>query len=280
MKKNPIIFIAMLIALAFTSCQMNTDDAGPNSDVQLTPDPTYGFVSSVDYEIYAPDGTTKIMSKKGSELNEAAKELGLVKDTDYTIDGTKVTLTVSGMEKIPESGFPASDSGEPTTTEPTDTTNGGEDDGTGTGGNSTTTTEYTVSVADGIKGGYIEVSTDKEKWEKFFKNEWINRTFIKYAKGTKLYVRAVAANSFYKLDKVGFTSSNGESGWFANNSSVDDNWITVDDDITLNATFVFLGQRSIETLKGEITSGTSYKDNLKCGIFIYCKYKKNFYRHL
>ena len=76
----------------------DTDDNNASS----TPDPTYGFVSSVDYEIYAPDGTTKIMSKKGSELNEAAKELGLVKDTDYSINETTgiITLTASGYEKV------------------------------------------------------------------------------------------------------------------------------------------------------------------------------------
>lgn len=123
----------------------------------------------------------------------------------------------------------------PTTTGPTDTDNG-------TGESSTITNEYTVSVADGIKVGHIEVSLDTENWTKL-------SAPVKYAKKTNLYVRAVCDNSFYKLKIMNFASSKGESGVLAKNA---DNCITINDDITLNATFE-IEKRSLETLKCEMT---------------------------
>lgn len=59
---------------------------------------TYGFVKTVNYTVVA-DGQSLPETKTGAELIALAKEKNLVKDTDYTIDGTTVSLTASGVEK-------------------------------------------------------------------------------------------------------------------------------------------------------------------------------------
>lgn len=64
-----------------------------------TPKPNeYGFISSENYTVKFTDGSSTTMT--GEALTNAAKDTGMVNGTDYTINGTTVTLTASGMAKI------------------------------------------------------------------------------------------------------------------------------------------------------------------------------------
>ena len=120
MKKNPIIFIAMLIALAFTSCQMNTDDTGINSDVPST---TTTPTEATSYRVVYNDQELKA-GLTLELVNDYITQISLVETTDYSIDKVKgeVILTESGYNKLTKYLAP---NGEPTTTEPTDTTDDG-----------------------------------------------------------------------------------------------------------------------------------------------------------
>ena len=98
MKKNPIIFIAMLIALAFTACQMNTDDTGLNSDVPST---TTTTTEATSYTVVYGDQELK----SGLTLAQAEAyiaQIQLIETTDYSINKTTgiITLTASGYEKV------------------------------------------------------------------------------------------------------------------------------------------------------------------------------------
>lgn len=212
MKKNPIIFIAMLIALAFTSCQMNTDDS-----VVTPPAPTYKIT------VTATNGTVTL-SKTEAKAGETITVTKTNPESGYEFDLGKVTikdangnaLSVDATTKsfvMPASNVTITvefvkitDGGNPTTP----TTDGGEDNGTDEP--PATTNEYTVSVASGIKGGHIEVSLDNATWTTL-------STSTKYAKNTKLYVRAVA-DKHYKYS-----------------SGIDESVITITENKTLNATF-------------------------------------------
>ena len=91
---------------------------------------TYGFTKTVNYTVVA-NGQSLPETKTGEELITIAKEKNLVKDTDYTIDGTTVKLTASGVEKYL----------------------GNTDNGnTSSGGNTPT---YTVSVPNGNYSGVL-----------------------------------------------------------------------------------------------------------------------------
>lgn len=97
MKKLHSLFILSILALTmFVGCQMNTDDATTTVGAD---EATYGFVKTVDYTVVA-NGQSLPGTKTGEELIALAKEKNLVKDTDYTIDGTTVSLTASGVEKF------------------------------------------------------------------------------------------------------------------------------------------------------------------------------------
>ena len=131
MKKSPIIFIAMLIALAFTSCQMNTDDS-----VVTPPAPT---TEATSYKVVYGDQELKT-DLTLAQVNAYITQISLVETTDYSIDKVKgvLTLTESGYNKL---NSYLETNGEPTTTEPTDTNNGGEDNNNG--GNGTGEAEET-----------------------------------------------------------------------------------------------------------------------------------------
>ncbi len=145
MKKLHSLFIFSILALTmFVGCQMPSNETTPTNTTPTetpTEDPvddtptvdadeaTYGFVKTVNYTVVA-NGQSLPGTKTGAELIAIAKEKNLVKDTDYTIDGTTVTLTASGVEKF----FGNTD-----------------DDNTSSGDNTPT---YTVDL---INDGYIEV---------------------------------------------------------------------------------------------------------------------------
>ena len=80
MKKNPIIFIAMLIALAFTSCQMNTDDS-----VVTPPAPTYKIT------VTATNGTVTL-SKTEAKAGETITVTKTNPESGYEFDLGKVTI--------------------------------------------------------------------------------------------------------------------------------------------------------------------------------------------
>lgn len=82
MKKNPIIFIAMLIVLAFTSCQMNTDDS-----VVTPPAPTTEATYTITVTYDNTNGSAKVTNASGKEITSAKA-------------GENVTLTVT-----PKSGY-------------------------------------------------------------------------------------------------------------------------------------------------------------------------------
>ena len=106
MKKLHSLFILSILALTmFVGCQMPTDGTGngaeavdskPTVDADET---TYGFVKTVDYTVVA-NGQSLPGTKTGAELIAIAKEKNLVKDTDYTINGTTVTLTEDGAKRF------------------------------------------------------------------------------------------------------------------------------------------------------------------------------------
>lgn len=106
MKKLHSLFILLILALTmFVGCQMPTDGTGngveavdskPTVDADET---TYGFVKTVDYTVVA-NGQSLPGTKTGAELIAIAKEKNLVKDTDYTINGTTVTLTEDGAKRF------------------------------------------------------------------------------------------------------------------------------------------------------------------------------------
>lgn len=105
MKKLHSLFILLILTSAvFVGC---SPSSGDNSDGGSTgngggtttvdaDETTFGFTKTVNYTVVA---NGKQMSKTGAELIALAKEKNLVKDTDYTINGTTVTLTASGAEK-------------------------------------------------------------------------------------------------------------------------------------------------------------------------------------
>lgn len=84
MKKNPIIFIAMLIALAFTSCQMNTDDTGVNPVVP--PAPTYKIT------VTATNGTVSL-SKNEAKAGEKVT-ITATADSGYVFDNASSALSI------------------------------------------------------------------------------------------------------------------------------------------------------------------------------------------
>lgn len=136
MKKNPIIFIAMLIALAFTSCQMNTDDS-----VVTPPAPTYKIT------VTATNGTVTL-SKTEAKAGETITVTETNPENGYEFDLGKVTikdangnaLSVDATTKsfvMPASNvtitveFVKTDGGNPTTptTDDGEGNNGGENNG-------------------------------------------------------------------------------------------------------------------------------------------------------
>lgn len=74
---------------------------GPVTDGPVTDEPSHfeGTVYTVKYgdNVIAPDMTE-------SALSDVVQTYGLVKDTDYTIDGTVITLTESGFNKLLAAG--------------------------------------------------------------------------------------------------------------------------------------------------------------------------------
>lgn len=119
MKKLHSLFILSILALTmFVGCQNPTDGTGNGAEaVDSTPtetptgtptdttptvdadEATYGFTKTVNYTVVA-NGQPLPGTKTGAELIAIAKEKKMVKDTDYTINGTTVTLTASGVEKF------------------------------------------------------------------------------------------------------------------------------------------------------------------------------------
>lgn len=110
MKKLHSLFILSILALTmFVGCQMPTDGTGngagteavDSTPTETTPtdttptvdadETTYGFTKTVDYTVYV-DGTAIPSKIKGEILNAICKKEGFVKDTDYTIEGNKVTV--------------------------------------------------------------------------------------------------------------------------------------------------------------------------------------------
>ena len=80
---------------------VDEDDSKPvdNTPTVDADETTYGFTKTVNYTVVA-NGQPLPGTKTGAELIALAKEKNLVKDTDYTIDGTTVTLTASGAKKF------------------------------------------------------------------------------------------------------------------------------------------------------------------------------------
>lgn len=135
MKKNPIIFIAMLVALAFTSCQMNTDDSvvippAPTTEatytITVTGDQTNGSVTLSKTEAKAgetvkitiePKSGYKFETKiNGSDMGYNGSEK---KSYEVTMPASNVTIAVEFV-KITDGGSPT-----------TPTTDGGEDNNNG-----------------------------------------------------------------------------------------------------------------------------------------------------
>lgn len=108
-KLHSLIILLILAAAVFVGCSPSTGDnsdggstgngGGTTTTEQNTPDPTYGFVKTVNYTVVA-NGQSLPGTKTGAELIAIAKEKNLVKDTDYTINGTTVSLTASGVTKF------------------------------------------------------------------------------------------------------------------------------------------------------------------------------------
>ena len=105
MKKNPIIFIAMLIALAFTSCQMNTDDSvvtppATEYTVSVT-QPDFGGTVSVDKSKAKASETVTITTtaNDGFELETISVKNGeatvTVTDKKFTMPSGNVTVNVA-----------------------------------------------------------------------------------------------------------------------------------------------------------------------------------------
>lgn len=94
-------FILSILALTmFVGCQMPTDGTGNGAEAVETESKVneYGFISSENYTVVFTDGSSTTMT--GEALTNAAKDTGMVNGTDYTINGTTVTLTKSGMAKM------------------------------------------------------------------------------------------------------------------------------------------------------------------------------------
>lgn len=110
MKKNPIIFIAMLVALAFTSCQMNTDDSvvippAPTTEateytVSVT-QPDFGGTVSVDKAKAKASETVTITTtaNDGFELETISVKNGeatvTVTDKKFTMPSGNVTVNAA-----------------------------------------------------------------------------------------------------------------------------------------------------------------------------------------
>lgn len=105
MKKNPIIFIAMLIALAFTSCQMNTDDSvvtppATEYTVSVT-QPDFGGTVSVDKSKAKASETVTITTtaNDGFELETINVKNGeatvTVTDKKFTMPSGNVTVNAA-----------------------------------------------------------------------------------------------------------------------------------------------------------------------------------------
>lgn len=239
MKKNPIIFIAMLIALAFTSCQMNTDDSvvtPPAPTYKITVTATNGTVTLSKTEAKAGETitVTETNPKNGYEFDLGKVTIKDANGNTLSVDATtksfvmpasNVTITVEFV-KITDGGNPT-----------TPTTDGGEDNGTDEP--PVTTNEYTVSVASGIKGGHIEVSLDNATWTTL-------STSTKYAKNTKLYVRAVADKHYEYKDGLRTDGLEGQLKYIVLNSNAE-----------LNANFVIKNE---SLTPGSLTFGKKYTD--------------------
>ena len=101
MKKLHSLFILSILALTmFVGCQMPTDGAGNGAEAVETESKVneYGFISSETYTVVFTNGSSTTMT--GEALTNAAKDTGMINGTDYTINGTTVTLTASGMAKM------------------------------------------------------------------------------------------------------------------------------------------------------------------------------------
>lgn len=107
MKKNPIIFIAMLIALAFTSCQMNTDDSvvtppAPTTEYTVSvTQPDFGGTVSVDKSKAKASETVTITTtaNDGFELETISVKNGeatvTVTDKKFTMPSGNVTVNAA-----------------------------------------------------------------------------------------------------------------------------------------------------------------------------------------
>lgn len=84
MKKNPIIFIAMLIALAFTSCQMNTDDS------DNIPDSSYAVAIADNLKDGSANG--KIATDKESAKAGETVTLTITPNSGYVLDSLSVKM--------------------------------------------------------------------------------------------------------------------------------------------------------------------------------------------
>ena len=188
--------------------------------------PECNVVITVTFKAATPAPTTEATSYKVvygdqtigtgltiTDVNNCISQFGLVETTDYSINDTTgiITLTASGYETVK----PYLDNGKLPTTP---TTDGGEDNGIDEP--PVTTNKYTVSVASGIKGGHIEVSLDNVTWTTL-------STSTKYAKNTKLYVRAVADKHYEYKDGLRTDGLEGQLKYIVLNSNAE-----------LNANFV------------------------------------------
>lgn len=142
---------------------------------------------------------------------------------------SNVTITVEFV-KITDGGSPT-----------TPTTDDGEDNN---GGEPLATNEYTVSVASGIKGGHIEVSLDNATWTTL-------STSTKYAKNTKLYVRAVADKHYEYKDGLRTDGFDGQLNYIMLNSNAE-----------LNANFV-IKKESLLTASCIITPTNTVTNDYK-----------------
>ena len=105
MKKLHSLFIFSILALTmFVGCQMPANETTPTNTTPTETTPTEtptedpvddtptvaDFVDATDYNVYK-DGNF-LATIKGKILNAICKNEGFVKDTDYTIEGNKVTV--------------------------------------------------------------------------------------------------------------------------------------------------------------------------------------------
>ena len=96
-KLHSLIILLILTSAVFVGCSPSTGNGAEAVETESKVN-EYGFISSETYTVVFTNGSSTTMT--GEALTNAAKDTGMVNGTDYTIDGTTVSLTASGMAKM------------------------------------------------------------------------------------------------------------------------------------------------------------------------------------